>query len=79
MLFNAAAIVSVLSFSIAVEAAPAPQFGILIATDPFFACQCPNNCDHSSGSSCKFYGGPSDSSNVVDGHCTDTADGLKCI
>jgi hypothetical protein len=34
MLFNAAAIVSVLSFNIAVQAAPAPQFGILIAMDP---------------------------------------------
>jgi hypothetical protein len=31
------------------------------------ACNCPNNCSHKAGSSCKFYSGPSDSSPVSSG------------
>ncbi|OTA99232.1 hypothetical protein M426DRAFT_16636 [Hypoxylon sp. CI-4A] len=41
----------------------------LIATDAFSACNCPNNCDHSAGSSCKYHAGPSDSSKTVSGKC----------
>ncbi|KAI1206703.1 uncharacterized protein F4807DRAFT_437961, partial [Annulohypoxylon truncatum] len=39
----------------------------LIATDPVAACNCPNNCSHGNGSSCKYRAGPSDSSSVVSG------------
>ena len=31
------------------------------------ACNCPNNCSHKAGSSCKYYSGPSDNSPVVKG------------
>jgi hypothetical protein len=31
------------------------------------ACNCPNNCRHKQGSSCKFYSGPSDTSSVISG------------
>jgi hypothetical protein len=31
------------------------------------ACNCPNNCSHKQGSSCKFYSGPSDTSKVISG------------
>ncbi|KAI0835444.1 hypothetical protein F5Y06DRAFT_299589 [Hypoxylon sp. FL0890] len=52
----------------------------LIATDPVAACNCPNNCSHGNGSSCKYYAGPSDSSSVVSGKCTPEADGtLTCV
>ena len=32
-----------------------------------YACNCPNNCSHKQGSSCKYYSGPSDSSPVISG------------
>ncbi|THC89984.1 hypothetical protein EYZ11_010558 [Aspergillus tanneri] len=34
-----------------------------------YACNCPNNCSHKQGSSCKYYSGPSDGSQVVSGKC----------
>lgn len=40
------------------------------STDSFlidYACNCPNNCRHVSGSSCKYYSGPSDTSTVISG------------
>ncbi|KAL2203314.1 hypothetical protein CC79DRAFT_1373459 [Sarocladium strictum] len=42
---------------------------ILIATDAYYACNCPNNCGHSEGSSCKYYGGPSDTDDIISGTC----------
>ncbi|KAI0894046.1 hypothetical protein F4806DRAFT_473743 [Annulohypoxylon nitens] len=52
----------------------------MIATDPVAACNCPNNCSHISGSSCKYRAGPSDSSSVVSGKCTPQNGGqLKCM
>lgn len=32
-----------------------------------YACNCPNNCSHKSGSSCKYYSGPSSDSTVISG------------
>ncbi|KAK7038790.1 hypothetical protein VNI00_010677 [Paramarasmius palmivorus] len=51
----------------------------LTATDPVSACNPPNNGDHTVGSSCKYYSGPSDSSPVVSGECTDVGGTLTCI
>lgn len=31
------------------------------------ACNCPNNCNHREGTSCRFYAGPSDNSPVLKG------------
>ncbi|KAF4463780.1 antifungsal 2 [Fusarium albosuccineum] len=42
---------------------------ILIATDAYYACNCPNNCNHNQGSSCKFYSGPSDTDTITEGTC----------
>ncbi|KAK7224621.1 hypothetical protein V2G26_012624 [Clonostachys chloroleuca] len=44
--------------------------GILIAITPYFAYNCPNNCNHKDGSSCKYYSGPSNTSAVISGKCT---------
>ncbi|KAI1412337.1 hypothetical protein F5Y13DRAFT_190330 [Hypoxylon sp. FL1857] len=41
----------------------------LIATTAYAACNCPNNCSHKKGSSCKFYSGPTDDSGVLKGKC----------
>ncbi|KAI1661256.1 hypothetical protein F4813DRAFT_399279 [Daldinia decipiens] len=41
----------------------------LIASNPGAACNCPKNCSHKDGSSCKYYIGPSGSSPVVSGTC----------
>ncbi|KAG6008294.1 hypothetical protein E4U43_000183 [Claviceps pusilla] len=43
--------------------------GSIIATDAFFACNCPNNCSHKYGSSCKYYKNFSDSGPVASGKC----------
>ncbi|OTA62654.1 hypothetical protein K449DRAFT_464778 [Hypoxylon sp. EC38] len=52
----------------------------LIAVDAVAACNCPNNCSHGNGSSCKYLAGPSTSSSVISGKCTPEADGtLICI
>ncbi|KAH8905246.1 hypothetical protein BR93DRAFT_970051 [Coniochaeta sp. PMI_546] len=50
-----------------------------IATDPVSACNCPNNCSHKKGSSCRYYSGPSDSSPVDSGHCEWRGSTLICI
>ncbi|KAG6008295.1 hypothetical protein E4U43_000184 [Claviceps pusilla] len=50
-----------------------------IATDPYHACSCPNNCSHKVGSSCKFRGGPSGNSPVLSGKCESFGGGLTCI
>ncbi|GFF85308.1 hypothetical protein IFM47457_06772 [Aspergillus lentulus] len=34
-----------------------------------YACNCPNNCKHKQGSSCKYYSNPSDKSQVISGNC----------
>ncbi|CCC05439.1 hypothetical protein SMACR_09189 [Sordaria macrospora] len=51
----------------------------LIATDPFYACNCPNNCSHKAGSGCKYHSGPSDKSSVVKGKCVVRGGGLTCV
>ncbi|KAL5358290.1 hypothetical protein BJX96DRAFT_146290, partial [Aspergillus floccosus] len=50
-----------------------------IATSPFYACNCPNNCKHKKGSSCKYYSGPSDKSKVISGKCEWQGNQLNCI
>ncbi|PKX91117.1 uncharacterized protein P174DRAFT_284701 [Aspergillus novofumigatus IBT 16806] len=40
---------------------------IQIATSPYYACNCPNNCKHKQGSSCKYYSSSSDKSQVISG------------
>ncbi|KAI8958235.1 hypothetical protein F5Y11DRAFT_351757 [Daldinia sp. FL1419] len=42
------------------------------------ACNCPNNCSHKEGSSCKYYSGPSDKSSVVHGKCRKQNGFLMC-
>ncbi|KAH8165736.1 hypothetical protein CIB48_g2524 [Xylaria polymorpha] len=49
------------------------------ATDPYYACNCPNNCSHKAGSSCAYHAGPSDSSAVVHGTCVNRGDSLTCV
>ncbi|THU76503.1 hypothetical protein K435DRAFT_704730 [Dendrothele bispora CBS 962.96] len=51
----------------------------LIATDPVSACNPPNNGDHTVGSSCKFFSGPSDSSPVLSGTCVNQSGTLTCV
>ncbi|XXG98186.1 hypothetical protein Hte_004507 [Hypoxylon texense] len=50
-----------------------------IATDPYSACNCPNNCSHQVNSNCKFYGGVSDSSDVLSGRCISEGNYLVCM
>ncbi|GAB1216057.1 hypothetical protein ATERTT37_005262 [Aspergillus terreus] len=52
---------------------------IQIATSPYYACNCPNNCSHKEGSSCKYYSGPSDDSKVISGKCEYQGSQLNCI
>ncbi|KAF1959723.1 hypothetical protein CC80DRAFT_489823 [Byssothecium circinans] len=47
----------------------------MIAPDPIAACNCPNNCRHKNGSSCKFY----DNGNTISGECQIEGDHLKCV
>ncbi|KAK0612246.1 hypothetical protein B0T14DRAFT_608157 [Immersiella caudata] len=56
-----------------------PDFNIKIATDSFFACNCPNNCGHRAGSSCRYFSGPSNNSPVLKGKCVDREGGRFCI
>ncbi|CAL1712985.1 unnamed protein product [Somion occarium] len=51
----------------------------LIATDPVAACNPPNNGDHTTGSSCKFFSGPSDNSPVISGTCAPQNGVLTCV
>ncbi|KAH6645469.1 hypothetical protein BKA67DRAFT_696517 [Truncatella angustata] len=55
------------------------QRAAMVATSPYYACNCPNNCSHKSGSSCKFYSGPSDNSDSVSGKCVSISYQLTCI
>ncbi|KAI0137477.1 hypothetical protein BJ170DRAFT_678322 [Xylariales sp. AK1849] len=50
-----------------------------IATSPYYACNCPNNCSYRSGSSCKYYGGPSDKSTELSGKCYYVGNYLSCV
>ncbi|KAE8138980.1 hypothetical protein BDV38DRAFT_281541 [Aspergillus pseudotamarii] len=52
---------------------------IEIATSPYYACNCPNNCSHKKGSGCKYYSGPSDNSKVISGKCEYQGSSLNCI
>ncbi|KAG6034676.1 hypothetical protein E4U41_006461 [Claviceps citrina] len=54
------------------------EMQIMIATDPYFACNCPNNCSHKNGSSCKYYKNFSDSGPVASGKCGYMGDHLYC-
>jgi hypothetical protein len=40
---------------------------IVLISRAVYACNCPNNCKHKQGSSCKYYSGPSDKSKVISG------------
>ncbi|KAI2611689.1 uncharacterized protein GGS25DRAFT_205635 [Hypoxylon fragiforme] len=51
----------------------------MIATDPYYACNCPNNCKHKQGSSCKYYSGPSDKSGQISGTCNSRDGSLTCV
>ncbi|KAE9383455.1 hypothetical protein BT96DRAFT_923364 [Gymnopus androsaceus JB14] len=41
---------------------------------PNSACQCPNNCEHTLGSSCTFFL----DGNTINGSCVNDGDGLTC-
>ncbi|KAF2645013.1 hypothetical protein P280DRAFT_514471 [Massarina eburnea CBS 473.64] len=47
----------------------------LIAADPVAACNCPGNCKHKNGDSCKFY----ENGNTLSGQCVTDGDHLKCV
>ncbi|KAI1077833.1 hypothetical protein F5B20DRAFT_550518 [Whalleya microplaca] len=51
----------------------------LTAVDAVSACNCPNNCSHKVGSSCKYLAGPSTSSSVISGKCGEQNGQLTCI
>ncbi|KAK7038787.1 hypothetical protein VNI00_010674 [Paramarasmius palmivorus] len=74
MFSKVTAIISIAAVLFAGQALGAAQ----IATDPVAACNPPNNGDHTAGSSCKFYSGPSDSSHVITGVCVDENGTLTC-
>ncbi|KAI1081809.1 hypothetical protein F5B20DRAFT_58212 [Whalleya microplaca] len=84
MLFKTAAIsIITLLFANQAMGAVIEDRAALTATDAYSACNCPNNCSHSKGSSCTYRGGPSDSSKKIYGYCykpngSPTAD-LQCI
>ncbi|KAK6076665.1 hypothetical protein SCUP234_07060 [Seiridium cupressi] len=40
----------------------------LVATTPYFACNCPNNCGYKAGTGCRYYAGPSGKSKVLSGN-----------
>ncbi|KAK7992374.1 hypothetical protein PG988_001168 [Apiospora saccharicola] len=59
--------------------APAGQVDtreINVATDPVSACNCPNNCSHKNGSSCKFWS--SDGGHQISGKCVGN-ESLVCV
>ncbi|KAK9780272.1 hypothetical protein AB5N19_03570 [Seiridium cardinale] len=51
----------------------------LIATTPYYACNCPNNCKYKSGTGCRYYAGPSGKSKVLSGKCSWVGSSLTCI
>ncbi|CCE29619.1 uncharacterized protein CPUR_03466 [Claviceps purpurea 20.1] len=51
------------------EVSARAEMAAMIATDPFFACNCPNNCKHNEGTSCRYYSNYSDSGPVSRGKC----------
>ncbi|KAE8154644.1 hypothetical protein BDV25DRAFT_135812 [Aspergillus avenaceus] len=59
--------------------APYTVDAVQIATSPFYACNCPNNCKHKQGTNCKYYGGPSDVSQVISGTCVQQGSQLICV
>ncbi|KAL0065897.1 hypothetical protein AAF712_007018 [Marasmius tenuissimus] len=75
MLFKAATIV----YAFAVLFASQAMGAVLIATDPVSACGPPRNRDHHDGSSCKYYAGPSDKSQVISGTCVKKNGKLTCV
>ncbi|KFY44674.1 hypothetical protein V494_01379 [Pseudogymnoascus sp. VKM F-4513 (FW-928)] len=58
---------------------PRDVAGILVATDPYYACNCPNNCSYKEGSGCRFYSGPSDNSRILKGKCHRKDGKLTCV
>ncbi|KAK6855598.1 hypothetical protein PG995_007749 [Apiospora arundinis] len=50
----------------------------LIAPDKYNACQCPNNCSHKEGSSCKYKRDKAPGSPVISGHCAFVNGQLEC-
>ena len=51
-----------------------------IATDPYYACNCPNNCDREINTSCKYYENHSNTGPIVDGRCKEEGNGIMmCI
>ncbi|KAI1391655.1 uncharacterized protein F4822DRAFT_192425 [Hypoxylon trugodes] len=53
--------------------------GALIAPDPTSACNCPNNCSHHAGSSCKYCENPNNTCKTVSGTCEDQNGTLICV
>ena len=71
---------SVKSLIIAAVAATFAGQALGIASDPYYACNCPNNCGHERRSDCKYFAGPSDQSDIVSGKCTNQQNGyLMCV
>ncbi|KAB8233568.1 uncharacterized protein BDW43DRAFT_310926 [Aspergillus alliaceus] len=62
----------------AVEVPPGVD-AVQIATSPYYACNCPNNCKHKQGTNCRFYSGPSDASQAISGKCEYQGNQLNCI
>ncbi|KAF2821239.1 hypothetical protein CC86DRAFT_111143 [Ophiobolus disseminans] len=73
MLFTSTIVYIVLGFATQAIAAPleasvdvVPR-GALIATSPYYACNCPNNCKYKNGTGCRFKAGPSTNSPTISG------------
>ncbi|KAG5933210.1 hypothetical protein E4U60_004620 [Claviceps pazoutovae] len=58
------------------EVSARAEMAAMIATDPYFACNCPNNCKHKEGTSCRYYKNFSDSGPVAKGSSADKLDGF---
>ncbi|ROV92079.1 hypothetical protein VSDG_07575 [Cytospora chrysosperma] len=74
---------TVLSLAAAVAVFTAQAQGFVapkvdIASSPYYACNCPNNCNYGEGHSCKYFGGAS-SSNTVGGACAYVGGTLTCV
>ncbi|KAK8101884.1 uncharacterized protein PG998_006706 [Apiospora kogelbergensis] len=51
---------------------------VLVATDKVSACNCPNNCSHKAGSSCKYRKDGTNGSPTIKGKCSDINGKLVC-
>ncbi|KAI0154595.1 hypothetical protein GGR57DRAFT_502342 [Xylariaceae sp. FL1272] len=55
------------------------QIEVATAADSYSACNCPNNCKHEEGATCRYYTGVSKHSKLVNGVCLIRGSDLVCV